>query len=113
MLCLGEIQIELVCRRPAEAFVPQVGGTAARVAMAAAGLGASVAVAGDAGDDEWGRWLRVRLSAAGVDVSRFGLRPGVQTPLALVSVSPEGQADWTRYGGAPAEPNGDWLRGAR
>jgi fructokinase len=101
VLCVGETRVELVCRRPqADAFVPSLGGSVARVALAAARLRASVALAGAVGADEWGRWLRARLAAAGVDVSRLELREGAQTPLEVVSV-----AGTSRYGEAV---DGSW-----
>ena len=97
MLVLGETLLELVCQT--DTFRPTVGGTAARVALTAAGLGARVELAGCAGSDDWGHWLRDRLATRGVDVSRFELRSDVQTPLALVVSSADGAASSvTRYG---------------
>jgi sugar/nucleoside kinase (ribokinase family) len=118
VLVLGETQVELVCQRhvgglaEADAFVPFVGGTAARVASIAASLGASVALAGCAGDDEWGRWLRDRLAGGGVDVSRFELRSDGQTQLALVTVGADGQPSLTRYGHPPAPSELEPSKGA-
>ena len=48
-------------------------------------------LAGGAGDDAWGRWLRARLVHEGVDVSRFVLVPEARTPLAVVTVDPPGE----------------------
>jgi len=65
-LCLGEALVDLICEYPvsdladAHAFVPHFGGAVANVAVVAARAGASVALAGGAGDDAWGRWLRDR-----------------------------------------------------
>src|SRR5947199_10274239 len=70
-LCLGEAIVDLVCERPvadpaeADVFHPHFGGAAGNVAHTAAALGADVALAGGAGDDAWGRWLRRRLQRAG------------------------------------------------
>jgi sugar/nucleoside kinase (ribokinase family) len=106
-LCLGDALIDLVCERPvadlsqAEAFVPRFGGTVANVALVAARYGARVALAGGAGDDAWGHWLRRRLSQEGVEVSRFALVPGAQTPLALVAIDGAGEPAYEIYGEAP------------
>src|SRR5205085_10303490 len=84
ILCLGEALVDLICERPiddmaeADAFVPHFGGAVANVAAAAARAGAPVALAGGAGDDAWGRWLRGRLSEEGVEVSLFTLIGGLQ-----------------------------------
>jgi fructokinase len=105
-LCLGEALVDLVCERPvaslaeADAFVPHFGGAVANVAVGAARLGAPVALAGGAGDDAWGRWLRDRLAAEGVDTSCFVLDPESATALAFVSVSDGGEPDYLIYGDA-------------
>jgi fructokinase len=107
-LCLGDALIDLVCERPvadlsdADAFVPRFGGTVANVAVVAARAGARIALAGGAGDDPWGRWLRARLAREGVDVSRFALVPEAQTPMAVVTIDPAGEPAYEIYGGFPA-----------
>jgi fructokinase len=104
VLCLGEALVDLICERPvdglaaADAFVPHFGGAVSNVAVFAARAGASVALAGGAGEDAWGAWLRERLVAEGVDVSLFALRPGLQTPVAAVAVSSGGEASYAIYG---------------
>jgi sugar/nucleoside kinase (ribokinase family) len=106
VLCLGEALVDLICERPvdglaaADAFVPHFGGAVSNVAVFAARAGASVALAGGAGEDAWGAWLRERLVAEGVDVSLFALRPGLQTPVAAVAVSAAGEASYAIYGDA-------------
>jgi sugar/nucleoside kinase (ribokinase family) len=106
VLCLGEALVDLICERPvdglaeADAFVPHFGGAVANAAVFAARAGAQVALAGGAGDDAWGAWLRGRLETEGVDVSRFTLRPGLQTPVAAVAVSAAGEASYAIYGDA-------------
>jgi fructokinase len=101
---LGEALVDLVCERPvrdlgeARSFVPHPGGAVANVASVAAGLGADVALAGGAGADPWGEWLRGRLAADGVDLRWFALRPGVQTPVALVTVDERGEPEFHVYG---------------
>ncbi len=105
-LCLGDALVDLVGERAGhdlteiDRFSPHFGGVAANVALVAAQAGAAVALAGGAGDDAWGRWLRQRLLAAGVDVSLFELIPGFQTPLAFVTVSVEGEPSYQLHGDA-------------
>lgn len=103
-LCLGEALVDLICERPiddlaqADAFSPHFGGVVANVAVAAARLGAPVALAGGAGDDDWGRWLRARLRREGVDVARFSLIDGTRTPLAVTAVDARGEPTYEVYG---------------
>jgi fructokinase len=103
-LCLGEALVDLICERPidqlsaADAFVPHFGGAVSNVAVVAARYGASVALAGGAGDDAWGQWLRERLLRERVDVSLFELIDGAQTPLALVAVDELGEPTYEIYG---------------
>lgn len=104
ILLLGEALVDLVCERPvagiaqAGAFVPHPGGAVANVASVAARLGADVALAGGAGDDAWGAWLRDRLADDGVGLDWFALREGVQTPVAFVTVDAAGEPDFLIYG---------------
>lgn len=106
-LCLGDALVDLVCERPvadvtqADGFVPRFGGVVANVASIAARAGARVALAGGAGQDAWGRWLRSRLAADGVDVSRFALVPEARTPLALVTIDAAGEPTYDIYGELP------------
>lgn len=103
-LCLGDAIVDLVGERSGAALVevdrfsPHFGGAAANVAIVAARAGAPVALAGGAGDDAWGRHLRGRLELARVDVSRFVLVPGAETPLAFVTVSDQGEPEYHLHG---------------
>jgi fructokinase len=104
VLCLGEAIVDLVCERhvesaaDADAFVPHFGGAIANVAVTAAREGGSVALAGGAGDDDWGRWLRDRLAQEGVGLEWFRLVEGLATPLALVTVDYGGEPHFALYG---------------
>jgi len=108
LLCLGEALVDLIGEERVDSigkvkrFAPHLGGTAANVAVVAARAGAPVTLAGGAGDDSWGRWLRARLHAEGVDVSRFELLPAAQTQLAFVAVDVDGEPTYVLYG-EPAE----------
>jgi sugar/nucleoside kinase (ribokinase family) len=107
-LCLGEALVDLICEKPvnglaeADSFVPHFGGAVANVAVFAARAGARVALAGGAGLDEWGRWLRARLEGAGIELSLFELRDGCQTRVAMVAVDDAGEARYLVYGDAVA-----------
>jgi fructokinase len=103
-LCLGEAIVDLVCEGPvadpaeADAFRPHFGGATGNVAYTAAAKGAAVALAGGAGDDAWGRWLRGRLTRVGVDLRWFELVEGMATPLALVTTDAAGEPSFSIYG---------------
>jgi sugar/nucleoside kinase (ribokinase family) len=103
-LCLGEALVDLICEAPIEslaegdAFVPHFGGAVANIAVVAARAGARMALAGGAGQDAWGHWLRRRLEREGVEVGLFGLIPGEQTPIALVRVAADGEPSYQIYG---------------
>lgn len=105
-LLLGEALVDLVCEHPvaspaeADSFTPHFGGAAANVAVTAARAGAAVALAGGAGNDAWGAWLRDRLAAEGVALDWFGLLDGVQTPVAFATVDTEGEPHFAIYGEA-------------
>ena len=103
-LCLGEALVDLVCERPvagvgdAGAFVPHPGGAAANVCVVAARHGGRVALAGGAGDDTWGRWLRERLRVEGVGLDWFVLVEGAPTAVAFVTVDAAGEPGYLVYG---------------
>ena len=105
ILCLGEALVDLICGCSLEdglaagdTFVPRFGGAVANVAVVAARTGAHVALAGGAGDDAWGRWLRERLEHEGVELSHFELVPGTPTPIAIVTIGPDGEPQYQIYG---------------
>lgn len=103
-LCLGEALVDLICEHPvddlqdARSFVPHFGGATANVAVMAARHGAPVALAGGAGKDAWGAWLRERLEDAGVELRWFELLDDVQTPVAFVTVDGAGEPQFQIYG---------------
>ena len=98
ILCLGDAIVDLV-RERADAFVPHPGGATANTCVVAARLGARVALAGSAGDDEWGRWLRSRLAAEGVSLDWFALVEDAPTAVAFVMVDGAGEPSYLLYGG--------------
>jgi sugar/nucleoside kinase (ribokinase family) len=106
ILCLGEALVDLICERPvatltdADAFLPRFGGALANIAVAAARAGADAGLAGAAGDDDWGRWLRDRLEVEGVDLRFFELLGGELTPIAFASVDEDGEPSFQIHGDA-------------
>jgi len=97
----------MICERrvagmaDADSFVPHFGGATANVAHAAARtVRGSAALAGGAGGDPWGAWLRDELAAAGVDLSWFRLMEGQHTPVAFVALDHAGDATYQIYGDA-------------
>jgi sugar/nucleoside kinase (ribokinase family) len=107
-LCLGEAMVDLICERAgvsfaaAERFAPHLGGVTANTAVFAARAGAEVAIAGAVGGDHWGRWLRERLVAEGVDVSLLAPRAGEATQLAFVALDRDGEPAYRLYPDAAA-----------
>jgi fructokinase len=106
-LCLGEALVDMICERhvdglaEADGFVPHFGGATANVALTAAQkVRGSAALAGGAGGDAWGPWLRDKLDGAGVDLTWFRLMEGHHTPVAFVAVDAEGDARYQIYGDA-------------
>lgn len=120
-LILGEALVDLVCERPvaaprdADAFKPHLGGAGANVAVVAARAGAGVALAGGAGEDTWGHWLRDGLREAGVALDHFALLPGVRTGVAFVTVDAQAEPSFIIYDeglAAVTEQLGERLLGA-
>ena len=116
VLCLGEALVDLICERhvkhmtEADAFSPRAGGVVANVAMVAARAGAAVSLAGGAGDDAWGAWLREAVARAGVNTSLFGLVPDVATQLAFVTVDAGGEPTYAVHGDARGGYDRDVLQ---
>jgi fructokinase len=96
--------VDLVCEREVASFAEagsfrsHFGGALANVAVACRRAGAASALAGGAGEDEWGRWLREGLESEGVDLRWFTLVPGVQTPVAFVTFGSGGEPAFRVYG---------------
>lgn len=78
------------------------GGKGHNQALAAARLGAPVAMVGRIGDDDAGRWLRDGLAAAGVDVSHLSASGGDRTGTAVCLLDDGGQVSIVVVPGANA-----------
>ena len=106
ILCFGEALVDLIQEpasdspEAADSFTAHFGGALANVAVAAARRGATAGLAGAAGDDDWGRWLRERLEREGVDLRFFGLLEGEQTPVAFARFDETGTPSFEIYGDA-------------
>lgn len=79
------------------------GGKGANQAVAAARLGARVAMVGLVGDDEYGPLLIDNLKRNGVDVTAVGVHPEAPTGLALITVDPGGENTIVVVAGANME----------
>ncbi|MGI8712565.1 MAG: carbohydrate kinase family protein [Solirubrobacteraceae bacterium] len=103
-LCLGEALVDLIGESPVasmrqvDRFEPHFGGATANVAVFAARAGARIALAGAAGDDRWGHWLRDRLDTERVQRAHFPLVAGLATQLAFVAVDHHGEPTYQLYG---------------
>ncbi len=102
IVCLGEALVDLI-RTPVaadgrERFSAHFGGALANVAVAVARAGAPAALAGGAGDDEFGRLLRDRLAAEGVGLAHHRVLPGLRTPFAFVRLDGTGEPAFDIHG---------------
>ncbi|OFX15470.1 MAG: ribokinase [Armatimonadetes bacterium RBG_19FT_COMBO_69_19] len=72
-------------------FATFPGGKGANQAVAAARLGAQVAMVGALGEDEFGRQLRGGLERDHIDTRHVATIPGTASGVALITVDPRGQ----------------------
>ena len=114
IVVVGSINVDLMVRcpelpRPGETvsgahFRIEPGGKGANQALAAARMGAAVALQGCVGDDDFGRTALIQLAAAGVDLAGVVSVPGCATGVAMVQVDARGQNSIIAVPGANA-----WL----
>lgn len=98
---VGSLNMDLVIRTPrlplpgetlsGGPFATYPGGKGANQAVAAARLGAAVAMVGRVGDDAFGEELRAGLIHAGIDAAQVPAAPGMATGVALITVEEGGQ----------------------
>ena len=101
VVIVGSLNMDLVTRAPrlpragetlaGESFVTVPGGKGANQAVAAARLGASVAMIGCVGDDAYGEQLRSALLAEGIDCQAVTAIAGESTGVALIVVDDNSQ----------------------
>ena len=98
---IGSINLDLVATAPrlpvagetvtGATLARHPGGKGANQALAAARLGAEVALIGRVGDDAMAEEALVLLRAAGVDLSGLAIDPAAPTGVALIAVDPSGE----------------------
>ncbi|TDV67695.1 ribokinase [Pseudomonas sp. LP_7_YM] len=101
VVIVGSLNMDLVTRAPrlpragetlaGHSFVTVPGGKGANQAVAAARLGASVAMIGCVGDDAYGEQLRAALQAEGIDCQAVASVAGESTGVALIVVDDSSQ----------------------
>ena len=94
LLTVGRISVDLYSRElnagfdDPQTFAKSVGGSPTNVAVAAARLGHTAAVATKVGADPFGDYIRERLTGWGVDTRFVGIHPEAMTPLAFAALDP-------------------------
>ncbi len=101
VVIVGSLNMDLVARAPrlpragetlaGDSFVTVPGGKGANQAVAAARLGAGVAMIGCVGDDAYGEQLRSALLAEGIDCQAVTAVKGESTGVALIVVDDSSQ----------------------
>jgi ribokinase len=94
-------------------FATFAGGKGANQAVAAARLGATVAMVGRVGDDDFGRQLRDGLVREGIDVSEVRTSAGAATGVALITIDSAGQNTIVVASGANMTLTPDGVDAAR
>jgi fructokinase len=89
----GEALIDLLPRGDQGLFEAVPGGSPANVAVGLARLGVPTRMLARIADDAFGRRLRAHLAGNGVDLS-FAVRAPEPTSLAIVTMGPDGLADY-------------------
>ena len=110
VLSVGRISVDLYATESGvgfdgqQTFTKSVGGSPTNVAVSAARLGRTAAIATKVGDDGFGRYVRSRLADWGVVTDYVLTQPGAQTPLALAALEPPETPQVAFYRG-PAAPD--------
>src|SRR4051794_24593359 len=121
VVVVGSINVDLVvsvARLPAAGetvaggtFARHGGGKSANQAVAAARLGASVALVGAVGEDEMGAEAVRELAREGIDVSHVA-RVDAPTGVALITVDTAGENQIAVASGANATLDADYVKAA-
>ena len=119
VVVVGSLNMDLIVRMPrfpvagetlaGHGFATAAGGKGANQAVAAARLGATVAMVGCLGDDANGTELRAGLLAEGIDCSGVATVPGVATGIATILVDDAGQNAIVIAAGSNAEMTAERL----
>jgi len=101
VVVVGSLNMDLVARAErlpragetlaGESFFTVPGGKGANQAVAAARLGAGVAMVGSVGDDAYGEQLRKALEVENIDCQAVNVCPGVSSGVALITVDAASQ----------------------
>lgn len=101
VVVVGSLNMDLVARAErlprggetlaGDSFFTVPGGKGANQAVAAARLGASVAMVGNVGDDAYGQQLRQALEAEKIDCQAVSVCAGVSSGVALIVVDATSQ----------------------
>lgn len=84
------------------------GGKGYNQAVAAARLGAEVAMVGAVGDDDFGRGFLEAFDREGIDASRVVTLDGVATAVAIPLITPDGDVGFVQYQGANRHLQDSW-----
>jgi fructokinase len=89
--------------REVSSWTPHVGGSLANVSVGLARLGARSGLVSVLGSDEFGHFLRERIAAEGVDVSRVRQTKEARTGLVFISLDAQGERSFTFFRTRSAE----------
>lgn len=109
VVCVGEALVDFLPEgrgqraRDVARWTPCLGGAPANVAVGLARLGATSALVGVTGADEFGHFLKEGLSRERVDVSCLRQTPEAKTGLGFVSLTREGERTFIFYRERSAE----------
>ena len=109
VVCLGEALVDFLPARRGQRvrevtrWRPCLGGAPANVTVGLARLGATSALVGVTGNDEFGSFLKEGLAREGVDVSGLRQTDEGKTGLGFVSLTEQGERSFTFYRTRAAE----------
>ena len=108
LLSVGRISVDLYAQEShhsfsdPQTFMKSIGGSPTNVAVAAARLGLTSAIATKVGGDLLAPFVLAKLAGFGVDTSFVGAEPQGQTPVVLASLDPPADPAIIFYRGAAA-----------
>jgi fructokinase len=109
VVCMGETLVDFLPAEPGQrvrevsSWSPAIGGSLANVSVGVARLGARSGLVTVVGEDEFGHFLRERLTAEGVDVSHLRQVVEARTGLVFISLDARGERSFTYFRTRSAE----------
>lgn len=106
VVCIGELLIDFICTdidtdlKTGHHFIKKSGGAPANVAAAIAKLGGESCFAGKVGNDSFGHYLEEELKRYAVDTGMLLKDDEKKTTLAFVSLTADGERDFSFVRGA-------------